>query len=541
MNKKWTWPLVILATGLVMTACGSNEKASKEEKAEVKLTEVGAFPIVDQPLTMTMMGPNVGLAEWSDMAFFQDYAEKTGIEFEFNTPPVSDFATKLNLAFASGDLPDVIFGTGPNELTAAMEMDYGSQGILLPLEEMIEENMPNLWALMEAEPEIRKSITTPDGHIYSLPMINRDTTAIWYMGPMWYRGDWLKAVGAKTPTTVDEFYTVLKQFKEEDPNGNGQADEIPITDVKLDSARIWLMSAFGMKTRGIQEADGVVSYTPISENYQAYLAFMNKLYTEKLLDPEVYGQSSEQKKAKGQNNQIGVFTDWFSYFTTGKDEEDALDDVMFHPLTSEFSPNGVVPGSPRLVRSTFAITNKCPAPKAALRWVDYFYSPEGAYYLEKGPEGSLWEWTENSEGEKVRVYSDKIDQANLEDERGAITPMYGLTVPVLSAPTGNVILPTADAKMDTRFEEFIAKETAEKIVPFSEVPFPLLYLTTAESEEVRDTVTDLNTYVEQMEAKFITGVEPLENWGEYVQTIESMGVERFVEVYQGAYDRWAAN
>jgi putative aldouronate transport system substrate-binding protein len=67
----------------------------------------------------------------------------------------------------------------------------------------------------------------------------------------------------------------------------------------------------------------------------------------------------------------------------------------------------------------------------------------------------------------------------------------------------------------------------------------LLYLTTEETEQVRDSETDLKTYVEQMEAKFITGVEPLSNWDKYVKTIESMGVEEYVSVYQTAYDRWA--
>ncbi len=44
-----------------------------------------------------------------------------------------------------------------------------------------------------------------------------------------------------------------------------------------------------------------------------------------------------------------------------------------------------------------------------------------------------------------------------------------------------------------------------------------------------------------MEAKFITGVEPLSNWGNYVETIEKMKIDEYIEIYQGAYDRWAKN
>ena len=63
----------------------------------------------------------------------------------------------MNLAFASGDLPDIVYGAGSNSLTSSMEIDYGSQGILLPLEEYITpEIMPNLYALTQEDPSILK-------------------------------------------------------------------------------------------------------------------------------------------------------------------------------------------------------------------------------------------------------------------------------------------------------------------------------------------------------------------------------------------------
>lgn len=532
----------LLACGVLLAACGGNKDNANDKGSDVELGTVGEFPVTKEKIKMTMMGPGSGQAEWKDMPVFQKMAEMSNIEFEFTTPPTADFSTKLNLAFAGDDLPDVLFGTSSDSLTPAMEMDYGSQGILVSLEDLIDENMPNLKKIMDEDPSIRKSITTPDGHIYSLPMIHRGETAIWPRGPMWYRGDWLKALNVtELPKTTDEFYDLLVRFRDEDPNGNGKKDEIPLTDVKMDSTRPWLMGAFGLTERGIEEINGEVVYTPLTDNYKEYLTFMNKLYSEKLLDQEVYGQADEQKKAKGQNNQIGLFPDWFSIFTTGKNEKDATDDLMFQPLTSSVSPEAVVPGSTRMARETFAITKNCPSPEAALRWVDYFYGEEGSYFLSKGPEGSLWDWAENDKGEKVRVYAEGIDVSNTEEERSRITPNYGITVPTMGYPETEdmMILTDPNQEPDRTFIEFIDSETQAKITPNAKVPYPLLYLTTEESEKVRDSETDLKTYVEQMEAKFITGVEPLSNWDKYVKTIESMGVEEYVSVYQTAYDRWA--
>ena len=535
----------LLACGVLLAACG-NDASKDNEKAAVELGTAGEFPVVKEKLSMTMMGPGTGSAEWADMGVFKAMAEKSNIDFTFTTPPMADFGTKLNLAFASGDLPDVLFGTDTNTLTPAMEMDYGKQGILVPIEDLIADNMPNFSKVLEDNPDIRKSITTPDGHIYSLPMIHRGNTAIWPRGPIWYNGEWLEALDVKElPKTTDEFYDLLVRFRDEDPNGNGKKDEIPLTDVKMDSTRPWLMSAFGITDRTIEEIDGEVVFTPVTENYKEYVTFMNKLYSEKLLDQEVYSQADEQKKAKGQSNQIGLFPDWFSFFTTGRQENEAIMDPMFYPLTSDINPDRVTPGSPRMGRSTFAITSNNPSPEAALRWVDYFYSEEGADFLNKGPEGDFWVYAENDKGEKVRVFAEGVDPAESEEARSKVTPDYGIMVPKVEFPAdpnnpASSILPDANAVNDTTFQDFLTVETEEKITPFAKVTFPLLYLTTEESDKVRDAATDLKTYVEQMEAKFITGLEPLSNWDKYVKTIESMGLEEYVATHQQAYDRWAS-
>ena len=539
MKKTLQVSAVVLVSGLVLAGCGKSGGDAKK-KSDVKV-EAKGFPIVKDKVKMTMMAPGTGLAEWKDMPTMKDYAEKTGIEFKYTTPPLSDFPTKLNLAFASGDIPDVIFGAGSSTLTAAMEIDYGQQGMLVALEDMIPEYAPNLNKLMEEDPSIRQSITTPDGHIYSLPAIARGDTAIWPRGPLWYKGSWLKNLDVKElPKTTDEFKDLLIRFRDEDPNGNGKKDEVPLTDSKLDSSRAWLMAAFGMKEQGIEEIDGKVRYSPITDNYKGFVTYMNELYKEGLLDKEVYSQADEQRKAKGQNDQVGVFPDWFSYFTTGQTEDEALENPMFQPLTSEFSKKAVVPGSPRLSRGVFAITQNNPSPEAALRWVDYFYTPEGSQYLNQGPEGALWKYEENDKGEKVKVFNEGIDLEKREDERGKVTPDYGIPVPALGVSFPG-IKEKANDPDDNKFTEFIKKETEEKITKYAETPYPLVYLTKEDQDKVSAVATDLKTYVEQMEAKFITGVEPISNWDKFVDTIKSMGVEEYVKVYQDAYDTWKKN
>src|SRR5699024_12706398 len=120
---------------------------------------------------------------------------------------------------------------------------------------------------------------------------------------------------------------------------------IPLTDVSMDSTRPWLLSAFGIKECAIEEVDGVVRYAPITDNYRGDLEVMNKLYEEELLDSEVFSQADEQKKAKGEDNRLGMFPDWFSFFTTGQTEEEAMKNPIMGPMTSEYSKEPLFPMS----------------------------------------------------------------------------------------------------------------------------------------------------------------------------------------------------
>ena len=86
----------------------------------------------------------------------------------------------------------------------------------------------------------------------------------------------------------------------------------------------------------------------------------------------------------------------------------------------------------------------------------------------------------------------------------------------------------------------LKEETAEKIDPYGKVPMPQVYLTNDEIDETRGISGDLETFIEEEEARFITGqIDPNndEDWDNYVSTLENMGVERLLEIYNEALNR----
>lgn len=528
LKKTWAMLLSMTMIFTLLAGCGSGSSdtpaAEGNKSGEETASNVNkeGFPIVKEPITLTMMGQDAGIQNWKDMEFFKKMEEMTGVKLEFRNAPIDSFDTKRNLVFASGDYPDVFFS---GQLQASDEVNYGGQGVLLPLEDLIENYAPNLKKILDDNPDIRKSITTPDGHIYSLPNIDLD--AGWYRGPMWYNGKFLKALGMdKVPSTTDELYTYLKRVKEEDPNGNGKQDEIPLTSVKLDDLRMWLLGSWGVYNEVIYaDKENKVHYTPMEPGYKEYLTFLNKLWSEGLLDKETFSQTDEQKKAKGKNNQVGLFSDYHAYFTLGG--EPNMTDPMYAPVNSNVP--AVAAKHPGLAKGAFAITNKNQNPEATIRWVDYLYSEEGAELLSNGPEGILWKYV--NKDDHTKEWLPVPGGGDREEYRATLTPDYATVVPKLS--NDNV-----KRGFEGEFEAWLKKETAEKIAPISKVPFPSVYLSQEDQQEASSLRSDLDTYVKQMEAKFVTGQEPLSNWDKYIETCKKMGGERIVEIYQAAYDQW---
>ena len=67
---------------------------------------------------------------------------------------------------------------------------------------------------------------------------------------------------------------------------------------------------------------------------------------------------------------------------------------------------------------------------------------------------------------------------------------------------------------------------------------PALSFTEEEREVINSIYTEIQTYKDEMINKFIMGKEPLDNFDNFVETLNSMGIEEVLAVEQAAYDRY---
>lgn len=229
MNKKLTVraAAAVLAASM-LTACGgaptSGSTQEQTSSAPASYFNPTGERICDETITITMGGRQGPTKDWQNTIMIQGIEEKMGIHIDCQPVANDAWETQRTLMFSTDSLPDILTCT---MMSVADVNNYGADGYFLPLNEYLE-YMPNLQKLMEENPAYAKYITAPDGNIYGLTRLVPQEQA-GRLNRVFINGEWLKNVGMEVPQTVDEFYNVLKAFKEQDANGNGDPnDEIPL-------------------------------------------------------------------------------------------------------------------------------------------------------------------------------------------------------------------------------------------------------------------------------------------------------------------------
>lgn len=208
------------------TAC-SNDKQSDAPVQKAQLNEPGTFPISKEKITLTIgVEQNQNVQDWETNALTKELEEKANVDLKFEIFPAADAASKISARIASQTkLPDILaLGTTSLE-------PYIDTGIFQRTTDYY--NDPNMAYYfnqrLESNPEqkefLMQNAKSPDGEIYGIfrysPEIGNE-----YPNRMWINKTWLDKLGLPIPTTTEEYYNTLKAFVEQDPNGNGQKDEI---------------------------------------------------------------------------------------------------------------------------------------------------------------------------------------------------------------------------------------------------------------------------------------------------------------------------
>lgn len=552
-----------LAMSMGLVGCGQGNKTNPEEKEPVKnatgnenLTAPGQMPIVKNKITLTAYAEIDATLDLSQNTALKQLEKETNIHLEVTERPSNnaDVATQKNLLLASGSYPEV-FITGDNASFNQMEMiKYGSKDkIFIPLNSYIDKYGYEIKKLFDLRPEYKKIMVAPDNNIYAISRFSESyhSTA---NPKLWINQEWMGKLGIKQPETIDDFYNMLKAFKERDPNGNGKQDEIPLTAFADEPVAGYIANSYVPYNKASSycylDEKGKIKFSADAPAFRESLKFTRKLYKEGLLDIAAYSQTKDQFTQTIRKEPYAVGGYMAAHIGMGIDNKNEKAMAAYTALLPVKGPEGIQYQSSDLfvnfnLNGYFTITDKCKNPEAAFRLADYFANEECSTYRNFGQEGADWKHpaagTKNMAGGEYKVeVITSTDEAftkalpNRKFNPGPGNRLKEVRDTWQKKVSGN------DLNLAAFYESRLQVET-DKLVKYL-YPRALpgaLFMSEAETEEFNELKTNITNHVLKTTAQFVVGDRDIDTqWDAYVKELKNYKLDRFLELYQKAYERF---
>ena len=446
--------------------------------------------------------------------------EEAGVDVEWELYDYDKYASIAEPIISSGETDADIIKVPDNDPNQV----FIKTGLFVPLDEFFD-YMPNYTRWLSENPVEKAELTAEDGHIYYVPGLN---VADDYQPCLMYDQVWLDKAGIKAPATLDEFTGMLRYFKENDMNGNGDPDdEIPMCVMK-EFLPYMFGPAFGLDlVSGFQaDADGNVSYAYAdSENYREYLEYLNGLYEEGLIDPEFTTWDRDKVIDIISQDKTGVAFD-FSWAMSMM-----YSNVLpYYDGTAKTAFVGVPPLSGKnegfyvgrnSLSGMFGVNTNSSQIELAVKFLDYAMSPHCQDYYQWGIEGESY--TVGPDGS--RAYTEKGNDNDWLQQFG-INPAFVLPA-AQSVEATDILVADWHAKINADLRSYIRD------------PWPEIYATSKESDTVNLYMPDIAQYVDDSALDFITGKTDIsEGFDPYIDKLKSLHIDEVVEVRQAQYNRY---
>lgn len=502
----------ILALVLALTLCCS-----------VALAESPA--ITDQEgasVSILAMNSWYSTVDLSNATLLNEIASRANVSIKWNLLDPTSYADSVSPMLASGqDLPDIVQLPDLDP-----QQTYLSSGMFVKLDEHFD-IMPNYKKYLDEHPDHKALLTASDGHIYYVPQtVVTDS----YQPVMMYNMPWIEKLGIEPPKTLDAFVEMLRAFRDQDMNGNGDAtDEVPMS-IQSSFLPYMFGPAFGLDLVSGFYADenGTVHYAQAEpEKYKAYLSFLNGLYNEGLLEVEFASLNRDQITSRFANDTTGVTYDFSWQMSTLYSAQYPNYDgttgivVGVPPLSGEYEGFyvGRTPFS-----SIFGVNSKAADVELAVKFLDYAMSEEAQDLYVWGMEDLTYEV--DADGNRAylpRCTEDTIWYQGL-----------GINAPCMPSQQ------SADAT-GVLLADWHVKAVKENEMPYNRSPFPATFATPDEASIISMYLVDIQTYVDERAVAFICGYADLDTeFDSYIATLQSMQLEEVLKVRQAQYDRYVA-
>ena len=394
--KKWMKLTAISTAFLMMCSglAGCKSDVKQGEGGNKATLRVEIFDRGDVPAGAGTITDNE-LTRWIK----KEFGSKYNANVEFVSVPRSQEVQQLNVLMAAGEAPDIVFSYDYTTM-----YNFNKNGGLSDLTEYVDK-AENLKKLLGDDVLNYGKV---DGKQALIPARRIITGR---MGQL-MRKDWLDKLGMKAPTTKEEFYNVLKAFKEKDP-GNVGDKLIPWAISASTPYFTDLLYSFAEWDQ-MDEAETAVTPWPMKPGFKEGVRFMNKLYNEGLISTDfALDKDSKQMQSDFANGYVGFINDDFarplqsgSYYNTLKNNVpgaelvavDTFEDKNGNHPKEVYNPVGLYIAVPKSSKNA----------ELAVKYLDWMSDPEILRTLQFGWEGKTYNL--DADGMPVEIKTDEAQK-----------------------------------------------------------------------------------------------------------------------------------
>lgn len=500
------------------TASPAASQPAASQAASPSADPAASFKASDSPIEATIHMHYYGNRVFDDSwPVFKKAAELTNVTLKGTASKASTNSDEVyNLMVAGGELPDIVnFYDGSLKKLA-------EEGGLLPLEDLIDQHAPNIKKFFEDNPIIKRTALNTDGKLYIIPyVLDGVAQKGWFV-----RQDWLDKLGLQQPKTIDELYTVLKAFKEQDPNGNGTADEVPF--FSRDSRYgIYELLALWDTQMGMYVKDGERTYGPLEPQFKTAMINLAQWYKEGLIDQEIFTRGNNAREILLGDNKGGMMRDFFAstanYNTTLKD---TVPGINFVPIAPPASTSGTIREytvrNPYPTGSTMSwgISSQTKYSVELIKYFDFWFTEEGRRLMNFGVEGLTYTMVDG----KPQLNADILSKPSVVEELNKIGAQQQIGF-----------------QQDYEYERQWTNEIALKGIDeytnnnYIIAPNEPLVLSVEDRQTNSKLSGPLSTYVEETMQKWVLGAEPIEaNYDKFVARLKELGAEQMLNIQRAA-------
>ncbi|MFB9276752.1 ABC transporter substrate-binding protein [Cohnella cellulosilytica] len=541
----------LLAVSVALAGCSGNNGNSGESAGASAPASGAASNGSSEPVTIRIFAQQGTDQDLATNTFTKLVEEKLNVKFEWTTVPQDGAAEKRQISLASGDYPDMyLLIPWVDQFSQTDLVRYSSQGVIVPLNDLIDKYAPNIKAVLDSTPYYKAMNTAPDGNIYGLTQLS-ECYHCSYPNKMWLNTKWLEQLNLKMPTTTDEFRDVLRAFKTQDPNGNGAADEVPLSgSTETFGVHVipFLMNGFiyNDDRTYLTLNDGKVDLAANKPEWKEGLAYIKSMYDEGLIDPGAFTQTAEAYQKIGENADAqllgaGAGMHPAIFVNTAEGNRYGNDYNPIAPLTG---PHGSYASFnyPISAGASFVLTNKASEETriAAIKVMDYIFTDEGMKLGTYGPENLGWRLPAEGEIALDDSVEPSFATIPLKDGEQPRNDAWGSMGQFNDSKAfRGAQVSAADIYSPSGYERrlFQATQLYDGKQPAEVFPHWAVWIDPSVADEASMMQTNIRNYIDQNALQFITGNKSLDkDWDAYVKGFDGLNLQGYLDIMQQSVD-----